>query len=40
MGPTRRRVLVGGLFLVTAAVGGRPGAAFSKPTITVHKSPT
>lgn len=39
MRPTRRQVLIGGLFLATSTVGGRQAAA-AKPTITVHKSPT
>ena len=36
----RRRVLVGGLMLALTAVGGRTAAGASKPTISVHKSPT
>jgi hypothetical protein len=37
----RRRVLVSGLSLVLVALGRGPAArAASKPTITVHKSPT
>ena len=36
----RRSVLVGGVTLALAAAGVRLGSAASKPTITVHKSPT
>ncbi|HEX7784778.1 MAG TPA: hypothetical protein VF653_01030 [Methylomirabilota bacterium] len=36
----RRRLLVGGLTLAVAVLGGRPARGASKPTISVHKSPT
>jgi hypothetical protein len=39
MEPTRRRVLAG-LLAATSAVWVRDAVADSKPTITVHKSPT
>ncbi|MGH7385312.1 MAG: hypothetical protein ACREKG_09015 [Candidatus Rokuibacteriota bacterium] len=37
---TRREVLSGAVAVVLAAAGGRRAWAASKPTITVHKSPT
>ena len=37
---SRRRVLLGGLSLGLMVAGGRPVIAASKPTVTVHKSPT
>ena len=36
----RRRLLIGGLTLVLAAAGRRPGTAASKAAIGVHRSPT
>lgn len=33
-------MVVGGLVLALTAVGGRAAAGASKPTISVHKSPT
>ena len=40
MWATRRELLAGGLALAMSAASGRHAASASKPTITVHKSPT